>query len=479
MVTDMKLTTRLSAAVLICIAASVTAGAEVRLHSTIGNHMVIQQNSVMPVHGKASPGEKVKVSCSWNDGSWTAKAGPDSLWSVPVEVPSGSCETQWIEIKGENRIFLDDVLIGDVWLCSGQSNMEMPMRGFPSQPVEGSLPEILSSGRYRNLRLFDVKHNYSYEPLTECGGEWLRPDPSTVPFFSAVAYMFGSRLSESIDVPVGIIVSSYGGSRIESWLSKEVISSLGPDEYLAKADKPYRDPYTLYNAMIVPISKVPVKGVVWFQGESNRRNAECYAKMLTEMMALWRKDWSSPAMPFIICQIAPGKYSGPGELGSARLREAQFKAASEDSNAYIVGTSDLGSLKFVHFPKKKTVAERVLASALVNVYGYQGIPGSGPVFDSVEYDGGKATVKFKFAERGLIPSDQEIQCFELAGKDGVYYPATARIGKHDRSTVEVTSDSVPEPCFVRFAFTDWHCINLYNCEGLPAIPFRTDNIEYR
>ena len=128
---------------------------------------------------------------------------------------------------------------------------------------------------------------------------------------------------------------------------------------------------------------------------------------------------------------------------------------------------------------KKTVAERVLASAIVNVYGYEGIPGSGPVFDSVEYTGGKAIVKFRYADRGLIPSDQEIQCFELAGKDGIYHPTKARIGKKDRSTVEVTSEEVPEPCFVRFAFSNWHCINLYNCEGLPAIPFRTDSIEYR
>ena len=475
----MRLIYRFYAVAALCIAASAAAWGNVRLHSTIGNHMVIQQNSVFDIHGKADPGENVKVKCSWAKGTMSVKAGEDSLWSVPVNVPEGSFDTQWIEVRGKDRIFLDDVLIGDVWLCSGQSNMEMPMRGFPSQPVANSLPEIMSSATHKNLRLFNVGHKYSYTPLTECSGEWMRPDPSTVPFFSAVAYMFGSRLSDILDVPVGIIVSSYGGSRIESWLSKEVISMLKPEEYLAKADKGYRDPCTLYNAMIVPILKTPVKGVVWLQGESNRKDAEYYAKKLTAMMRLWREDWSSPELPFIICQIAPSPYNGPGELGAARLREAQYEAASADSHAYIVGTSDIGSRKFIHFPMKKTVAERVLASAIVNVYGYEGIPGSGPVFDSVEYTGGKAIVKFRYADRGLTPSDQEIQCFELAGKDGIYHPAKARIGKKDRSTVEVTSEEVPEPCFVRFAFSNWHCINLYNCEGLPAIPFRTDSIEYR
>ena len=474
----MRFSAKFSAAVALFIAASAFAGAEVRLHPTIGNQMVIQQNSVFKVHGKAAPGEKVRVKCSWTKGALSTSAGADSLWSVSVNVPEGSFDTQWIEVKGENTIFLDDVLIGDVWLCSGQSNMEMPMRGFPSQPVSGSLSEILESGKYKSLRLFDVGHKCSYEPLSECSGEWMAPNPSNVPFFSAVAYMFGSRLSLSIDVPVGIIVSCYGGSRIESWLSKEVISGFAPEEYLAKADKPYRDPCTLYNAMIVPVMDTPIKGVVWFQGESNRKDAEYYAMKLTAMMDLWRKGWSAPELPFIICQIAPIPYHGQGELGAARLREAQYQAASADGHAYIVGVSDIGDEKFIHFPKKKEVAERVLASALVNVYGYEGLPASGPVFESVEYRDGKAIVRFKYAERGLIPSNKNIECFELAGQDGVYYPATATVGKKDRATVEVVSESVPETCNVRFAFSDWHCTNLYNCEGLPAIPFRTDHIKY-
>ena len=194
--------------------------------------------------------------------------------------------------------------------------------------------------------------------------------------------------------------------------------------------------------------------VVWLQGESNRKDAEYYAKKLTAMMRLWREDWSSPELPFIICQIAPSPYNGPGELGAARLREAQYEAASADSHAYIVGTSDIGSRKFIHFPMKKTVAERVLASAIVNVYGYEGIPGSGPVFDSVEYTGGKAIVKFRYADRGTYPFRPGDTVLRTCGQ-GRHIPSGKSQNRQKRTGPlwRVTSEEVPEPCFVRFAFS--------------------------
>lgn len=452
--------------------------AEVRLHASFGDHMVLQQQSVTMLRGTAGPGEKVTVRCSWEQDRHSVKAAADGNWQIPLTTPSGGFEPQWIEVKERNTVRIDDVLIGEVWLCAGQSNMEMPMRGFPSQPVEGSLAEIAASSQYRYLRLFDVPHTCAETPQTECGGEWQCSSPERVAMFSAVAYLFGRRLTEALNIPVGIIVSSYGGSRIESWMDAASIAKFDPKDYIAKADKPYRDPCKLYNAMIAPLTGCTIRGVVWLQGESNRRNAHVYAPMLTELMSLWRDKWCNPNLPFIVCQIAPCPYNGEGELGAARLMEAQFKAVNSDAYAYMVGSSDIGAEKFIHFPKKDAVAERAFVSALANVYGFKGLPACGPTMEKVEYLEGKAVVHFSHADRGLVPTDRGIECFELAGKDLVFHPANARIGRKDRSTVEVECDAVPHPCAVRYAFSNWHRTNLYNCEGLPAYPFRTDSIRY-
>ncbi len=314
-------------------------------------------------------------------------------------------------------------------------------------------------------------------PQNECKGEWSRSTPDQVALFSAVAYLFGRRLTETLDVPVGLIVSSYGGSRIESWMDAESMAKFDPKDYIAKADKPYRDPCKLYNGMIAPLTGIPVRGVVWLQGESNHRNAHIYTSMLRELMGLWRRKWSQPEMPFIVCQIAPTVFHGESILGRVRIMEAQLRAVQEENRAWMVGTSDIGDEHVVHYPKKDKVAERVFYSALVNVYGMGGLPASGPTVARVDYTDGRAVVHFAHAERGLNPLKTEIVGFELAGADGVYHPAAARIGT-DRATVEVSSDAVPAPCALRYAFTDWHRINLYNHAGLPAFPYRSDSVEY-
>ncbi len=451
--------------------------AEVTFHPSFGSHMVLQQKTTVALHGSATPGHRVVVRCSWEQNDRTVVTANDGSWSVPVVTPEASFEPQWIEVCEKNRIRLDDILIGEVWLCSGQSNMEMPMRGFPSQPVDGAAAEIATSMKYKGLRLFTVGRSCAETPQNECKGEWSRSTPDQVALFSAVAYLFGRRLTETLDVPVGLIVSSYGGSRIESWMDAESMAKFDPKDYIAKADKPYRDPCKLYNGMIAPLTGIPVRGVVWLQGESNHRNAHIYTSMLRELMGLWRRKWSQPEMPFIVCQIAPTVFHGESILGRVRIMEAQLRAVQEENRAWMVGTSDIGDEHVVHYPKKDKVAERVFYSALVNVYGMGGLPASGPTVARVDYTDGRAVVHFAHAERGLNPLKTEIVGFELAGADGVYHPAAARIGT-DRATVEVSSDAVPAPCALRYAFTDWHRINLYNHAGLPAFPYRSDSVEY-
>lgn len=459
--------------VLICTALR----AEVKLHALFGSQMVLQSRSTIRLHGTAEPEHRVVVRCSWEPSDRTTLAKKDGTWSIPVPTPDASFEPQWIEVREKNRIRLDDILIGEVWLCSGQSNMEMPMRGFPSQPVEGAAAEIAASMKYKGLRLFTVGRSCVETPQSGCSGTWSRATPERVALFSAVAYLFGRRLTEALDVPVGLIVSSYGGSRIESWLDAETMAKFDPKDYIAPADKPYRDPCKLYNGMIAPLTGYPVRGVVWLQGESNRRNAHVYAPMLRELMALWRRKWSQPDLPFIVCQISPCPTHDGIELGRVRIMEAQLRAVQEDRRAWIVGTSDLGDERVVHYPKKDAVAERVFFSALANVYGIGGLPAQGPTVARVEYGDGCAIVRFDHAERGLNPLKTEITGFELAGADGIYHPATAQVGA-DRSTVEVASAEVPAPCALRYAFADWHRVNLYNHAGLPAFPYRSDSVDY-
>lgn len=451
--------------------------AEVRLHPTFGSHMVLQQQSSFVLHGTAEPNRPVTVRCSWEPTEHTATTAKDGTWRITLETPKASFEPQWLEVREKNTIRLDDILFGEVWLCSGQSNMEMPMRGFPSQPVEGAAAEIAAAMKYKGLRLFSVGRSCADTLQSECKGVWTRATPDQVALFSAVAYLFGRRLTEALDMPVGLIVSSYGGSRIESWMDAETIAKFDPKDYIAHADKPYRDPCKLYNGMIAPLTGLAIRGVVWLQGESNHRNAHVYAPMLRELMALWRRKWSQPELPFIVCQIAPTPFHGESILGRVRIMEAQLIAVKTDSHAWPVGTSDLGDEHLVHYPRKDKVAERVFYSALVNVYGIGGLPASGPMVSSVDYVDGRAIVHFDHAERGLNPLNRPLAGFELAGADGIYHPAAARVGT-DRSTVEVSSAEVPAPCALRYAFTDWHRIDLYNHAGLPAFPYRSDSTDY-
>lgn len=452
--------------------------ATIRLHTLFTDHMVLQQQHRVPFAGTASPNEQITVRCSWLNEAMTTKADAEGHWQVNFTTPQATFTPQTIEIQGaDENLTLGDILIGEVWLCAGQSNMQMTLRGFPSQPVEGGLEEIAQAATYKKLRLFHVPAKYAETRQDHCKGEWTRSTPATASTFTAVGFVFGSRLSEAMDVPVGIISSAYGGSRIESWMDEATLAQFDKKDYIPKADKPYRDPVKIYNAMIAPIEGFPLAGVVWLQGESNRRNAYVYADMLRAMIGLWRTQWQQPSLPFIICHIAPLPYNSIGELGGARVQEAQWQVTRTDKAAYLVGTSDIGDEKMVHYPKKRVVGERVLYSAMANVYKVEGIPTSGPTLDKVTFEKGKAIVRFAHAERGLTPINQPIHCFELAGEDLKFYPAEAKIGK-DRATVEVKAKEVTEPRYVRYAFTNWHQTNLADVYGLPAIPFRTDSIRY-
>ena len=452
-----------------------TLRAEVKFHPTLGDHMVLQQRSEATIHGSASPRSEIGVTCSWDGLVRKTRADGNGFWSVTVLTPAATAEPQTVTASGDGTATLEDVLIGEVWLCSGQSNMEMPMRGFPSQPTDGSLAEIMSSPRYRHLRLYTVGRKPADAPQASCSGEWKTCTPESVAAFSAVGYLFGKQLNETLGIPVGIVVSCYGGSNVEAWMSPATLAKYTPGrDYIPaeKADMPHRAPSTLYNGMLTPLLKMNFKGVVWYQGESNRSRAHIYARLLTDMIGLWRSEWNRPDMPFIICQICP--YASREELAGALIMEAQQQVVRTVPGCSLVGTSDIGSPNFIHAPLKAPVARRAAAAALAGTYGLKGIPASGPLFRSVEFENGKALVSFDHTGLGLSPEKTDLDCFELAGEDRVFHPAKARVHK-DRKRVVVSSEAVPAPVAVRFAFHSWHKTNLYNTEGLPAAPFRSDN----
>ena len=452
-----------------------TSDAEIRLRSLFQSKMVLQQQQRVPLCGTADPNESITVTCSWLSEPMRTKADKEGAWCVELPTPAATSTPQTVEVAGRTeQLQLTDVLIGEVWLCSGQSNMQMGLRGYPSQPVEGALNELMQASKYKKLRLFRVGATYSNEVHSTCKGAWNYSQAETVGEVSAIGYILGSRLSEALDVPVGIISSAYGGTRIEAWLSPEVIATFDKADLGPKPNKEYQNPSVTYNTMIAPIEGFPLAGVVWLQGESNRHKPEVHAPMLRALMKQWRTAWQQPELPFIICHIAPLP-SKSTQFGGACIQEAQTQVVQSDAHAYLVGTSDIGDKHMVHYPKKIILGERVLCSALANVYGVAGLPKSGPMMESVRFDGKRAIVTFAHAERGLVPTGEAIRCFELAGEDLLFYPAEARVGKK-RATVEVTSEAVPAPRYVRYAFSNWHQTNLSDVYGLPAIPFRTDTL---
>lgn len=445
-------------------------------NSAFGDHMVLQRNASVKIYGTSKPGAEVTLSLQypWGESNLKTRSTAEGTWCVEFHSPDASKQPTRItaQTKGETAA-LNDVLFGDVWLCSGQSNMEMQMKGYRSQPIEGSLGRVATAGKHRLLRLYTVPRLTSDTLQYSSKGQWLECTPETVNQFSAIGYMFGAGLSETLDIPVGVIVSAFGGSRIEAWMTAESLQSYDTTEYLPayKTTERHKTVGLLYKGMINPLLQTPLRGVIWYQGESNSSYFHSYSALLKEMVALWRAKWEQPDLPFLICQIAPyGRYRD--SIVGAQFMEAQLDAVETGTNMVMVGTSDLGTELGIHPPKKVEIAERALILALSNVYGYQSLPLGGPTFQGVEYADGKALVSFHHAEMGLYPERTQIDHFEIAGADGIFHPARAEVKDHN--FVEVWSDGVPAPVHVRYAFSSWHTVNLYNTAGLPAYPFRTD-----
>jgi sialate O-acetylesterase len=451
---------------------SIQVFAEVKLPAIFGDNMVLQQQTEAAIWGTASKNAAVKVTTSWNNKSYSCRAGSDGKWKLKVSTPSAGGPFE-VSISDGTKLKLKNVMIGEVWVCSGQSNMEMPMRGLRSQPVMGSSEAIALSSN-PNIRLFTVKKTNSLEPLDDVTGEWQLCTPENVYGFSATAYYFGLMLHKVLNVPVGLIHSSWGGSRIEPWMSESGLKNF--DWVKLPEKKPVENlsiqtPTVLFNAMINPIVGYGMRGAIWYQGESNRHEPKEYMKLMPGLIENWRSVWEIGEFPFYYVQIAPYDYGQPG-ISSAYLREAQLKASTSLPNIGMACILDLGEKDIIHPSNKEAGANRLAYLALGQTYGIKGINGQSPVFKEMKVSGGVVKLTFDHAITGLTSFGKELSCFELAGADKRFFPAKASIVGPE---IVLMSLSVTEPVAVRYAFKDFVVGDLYGVSGLPVSSFRSDD----
>ena len=465
--------------------------AEVRLPALVGDNMVLQRNATVSLWGWTDPGAGVKVRTSWNRQTYRTRADAEGKWLVRVATDDAGGPYD-ITIRSGNEVRLTNVLLGEVWICAGQSNMEMPVQGYLGQPCLHAAETMRDARLYPDIRLFTVARCSTDTPQEDCGGRWLCPDPATVGAFSAVGYYFGRSLYQYLGVPVGLITTTWGGTNIEAWLSEESNAKLGVDaEYRKKNwDEYYLPCSVLYNGMVAPLANYTAKGFIWYQGESNRGNAQDYAAMQVELIRQWRKLWGDERMPFYLTQIAPYRYSGAEKRRSAILVEQQVKAVASVPFCAIASTTDVGTYSLIHEPDKRSVGERLSWLALSRDYGIPGVPADAPTYRSMEVRDGKVIVSFNHL---CAPDDQSdprsfswlddagqvirsVKGFEVAGEDRVFHPAKARLLWMDNQ-VELYSEEVSAPVAVRYAFCNYTETNLKTTLGQPVVPFRTDDWE--
>lgn len=448
---------------------------EIELPSIFGDHMVLQQQTEAAIWGMATAGKKVTLYASWDKMTYDTKADAAGNWKIKIKTPVAGGPYD-ITISDGTTLKLKDVLIGEVWVCSGQSNMQMPMKGYFNQPIIGS-NEAVATSRNANIRLFTVERDKSLSKKSNFTGGWLECRPENVIDFSATAYFFGRMINHALDVPVGLICSSWGGTRIEPWMSESGIKEFDfvelPDQNLTEFNQ--QTPTVLYNAMIAPMVGYGIKGALWYQGESNRNQPEEYEKLMAGLIRNWRAEWGQGDFSFYYCQIAPFDY-GPSGFNSAYLREAQLKAASAVPNAGMASLMDAGEKDNIHPADKEAAGERLAYWALANTYGQKGIEYSGPVFKEMIIEGALVKLTFDHAANGLTTFGKELTGFQIAGENERFFPAEAFI---TREGITLISNRVPNPVAVRYAFEDFIIGVLFNTEGLPASSFRTDDWEIK
>lgn len=452
---------------------SILVHSKIKLPAIFANNMVLQQQTEISIRGFAEPNRKVIIKTSWDNKIYKTFSHVSGAFSCNIKTPSAGGPYN-IEISDGEKLVLEGVLIGEVWICSGQSNMEMPVKGFRGQPVDDSQEAIMSANPNRKLRLFTVKRNYNVNPQDDCVGEWKSPDSEAVSEFSATAYFFGEQLEKTLNVPVGLVHASWSASKIETWMDQKTLSHFGEVDLSAldnaNFDYPNLIPTLLFNGMIFPLKGIAARGVIWYQGESNSNNPELYRKLFPALVNQWRVFFNNQMLPFYYVQIAPYQSSGKDLLNLPVFRQCQLEMMLKLPNVGMAFTTDIGNEFCIHPPQKKIVGQRLAYWTLAKDYGIKGIAYSGPVFVDYLVNGSKIQLIFLFAEMGLSPENLNIAGFEVADESGVFVPASAKI-INGTNKVEVWCDSIDKIKEVRYCYKNYAEGNLFNTAGLPAAPF--------
>jgi sialate O-acetylesterase len=502
-----KSPTRRLSILLVALLIPAAAQADIRLPAVIGDNMVLQRRGDVPIWGWADPGERVTVEVSWSDTTRTVEAGSNGRWSLDVTAPPVG-EPGRMTLKGQNTVALANIVAGEVWVCSGQSNMQWTVSNSSYARDE------IAAADYPRIRLFTVERKVADEPQDDCTGRWVECSPETIPGFSAVAYFFGRELHRELDIPIGLIHTSWGGTPAEAWTSRPMLESdsdFAPilerwkkavENYpqamaehkkkleqwkkaRAEGKNPGRAPRSpfgpghphspsgLYNAMIAPLIPYAMRGAIWYQGESNASRAYQYRELFPTMIRSWRTNWRQGDFPFLFVQLANfmAIQPEPGDSAWAELREAQTMTLGLPNTGMAV-IIDIGEANDIHPRNKQDVGKRLALWALANSYD-QDVVYSGPLYKSMRRDGNSIVLGFYHVDGGLVAHRGDpLTGFAIAGSDRRFVWADARIVG---DTVVVSSDEVPEPVAVRYAWSDNPVCNLYNEAGLPASPFRTDD----
>lgn len=469
----------------LCICAGVglpgnMAVAEVTLGSMITDNMVLQQNSKASIYGSASPNSIVTVTPSWNDTPVRTKAKADGKWHVDVETPAGGYTPYSITVSDGTPVTVNNVLIGEVWLASGQSNMEMPLKGFSGCCTENGYDEVATAGqRADRIRFYTVPLTQSYTPQEKVDATWTIPGPNTAPDYSALGWFFAKRLNDVLDVPVGIVRCAFGGAKVESWTPREILQTY-PDVSLESDDiektVPYLRPMLMYNAMFNPVKDYSYNGIIWYQGCSNVGGHKDYPTRLANMVEHWRKQIGDGDIPFYMVEIAPYEY---GSGAAPLLRESQWKAAEIIPNSGIICTNDCVKdyeRHNIHPADKSTPGRRLAELALNKTYGFTVFPIENPRYKSHRIENGAVCVALQTSPDGIC-RNFDIKGFEVAGADKVFHPADSVWFNWQANEMVVSSKDVPEPVAVRYGWKDFLPGNIYGGNYLPLIPFRTDNWE--
>lgn len=444
------------------------ASAQVALPSVFTDHMVLQQQSSAPVWGWGYANQPVKVVGSWAPGDTvTAMTQADGHWqvSIPTTAAGGPYT---LHVIGDKTIILQDVMLGEVWLCSGQSNMEWTANaGLTNKDAE------IAAANHPNIRFFHIPRRGAAFPQDDCDAAWAACTPQTMPNTSAVAYFFARKLQEEKDVPVGLIVSAWGGTPAEVWTPNELITGTPAlKDNLVDKENPWwpNSPGALYNQMIHPVVPYRIAGSLWYQGESNHEKYATYGLLMKKLIEGWRADFGKD-MPFYFVQIAPFKY-GSKENTPALLREQQEFVSRLVPNTGMVVISDLvDNVGDIHPISKQQVGVRLARLALAETYGEKLSDYKSPVYKSMEVKKNKAILSFLDADGGLLCKGKKVEGLQIAGADGVWQPAE---GEVKGSTLVVSARGVKIPTQVRYCFDDATEGNLFTIAGLPVAPFRTD-----